>query len=215
MWIDADISWTDPFAPFILMAACGEEDPYTKKPMDIVGAVYPKKHLSAMKVFTAVKSGLCDEDPESMFKYGVDLAFNTLDEGNHLYMDRFNEVREISTGFMMYGKDVVDKMKKKYPKTLYLPDHVGTANFDGSRPIHALFDCVIDQETKRYLSEDYTFIKRARDIGFNCFVLPFISLSHTGSYTYRGSLTDLAVLSGASSGQTVHPSAPMTKKEGE
>ena len=31
-----------------------------------------------------------------------------------------------------------------YPMIRYKPDHVGQANFDGSRYIHAFFDTVID-----------------------------------------------------------------------
>lgn len=217
LWIDADISWSDPFAPFILLAMCDEVDPHTNKSMDIVAAVYPKKHLNALKMIEAAKTGICDENPEDIFKYGVDLAFNVMPGVTKLEMNRFIEVQETSTGFMMYSRKTIEKMRIKNSKTLYKPDHAGTKNFDGSQMIYALFDCEIDPESKRYLSEDYMFVKRARKIGLNCFVAPFIELGHTGSYTFKGSLRDLAVLSNLLKDYQINPSGPMVKKveEGE
>lgn len=213
LWVDADISWSDPFAPFILLAMCDEVDTETNKRMDIVAAVYPKKNLNALKMVEAVKAGLCDENPNDIFKYGADLAFNLMPGTKKIDINRFVEVQETSTGFMMYSKNTLEKMRIKYSKTLYKPDHVGTDNFDGSKMIYSLFDCEIDSDTKRYLSEDYLFVKRARKIGLNCFVAPFIELSHTGTYTFRGSLRDVAVLSKKITDYQINPSGPLVKIE--
>ncbi len=51
---------------------------------------------------------------------------------------------EIGTGFMMIKREVFAKWEAAYPEFRYKPDHVGQANFDGSRYIHAYFDTVID-----------------------------------------------------------------------
>ena len=77
---------------------------------------------------------------------------------------------------------------------MYLPDHVRTENFDGSREIMAYFDCIIDPESKRYLSEDYMFCQWARKAGIKVWMCPWMRLTHMGSYMFGGSLADLAQL---------------------
>jgi len=68
-------------------------------------------------------------------------------------------VLEIGTGFMMVKREVFPKFAEAFPHLRYKPDHVGQANFDGSRYIHAFFDTLIDTKdsptgggSDRYLS---------------------------------------------------------------
>lgn len=46
--------------------------------------------------------------------------------------------------------------------------------------------------SKRYLSEDYMFCQWARRAGLKVWLCPWIKLAHTGSYTFGGSLADIA-----------------------
>lgn len=46
--------------------------------------------------------------------------------------------------------------------------------------------------SNRYLSEDYMFCQWARRIGLKVFLCPWIRLTHTGTYTFGGSLADIA-----------------------
>jgi hypothetical protein len=46
--------------------------------------------------------------------------------------------------------------------------------------------------SKRYLSEDYMFCQWVRNIGMKAWLCPWMSLNHTGSYTFGGSLAALA-----------------------
>ena len=46
--------------------------------------------------------------------------------------------------------------------------------------------------SKRYLSEDYMFCQWARRIGLKVWLCPWIALAHTGTYTFGGSLADIA-----------------------
>ena len=46
--------------------------------------------------------------------------------------------------------------------------------------------------SNRYLSEDYMFCQWARKIGLKVWLCPWIKLAHTGTYTFGGSLVDLA-----------------------
>ena len=48
------------------------------------------------------------------------------------------------------------------------------------------------QFSNRYLSEDYMFCQWARRIGLKVFLAPWIRLTHTGTYTFGGSLADIA-----------------------
>lgn len=51
-----------------------------------------------------------------------------------------------------------------------------------------------DNYTNRYLSEDYMFCHFARKAGMQVWLAPFIELKHTGTYTFGGSLRDLAAI---------------------
>jgi len=46
--------------------------------------------------------------------------------------------------------------------------------------------------SKRYLSEDYMFCQWARRAGLKVWLAPWIKLAHTGTYTFGGSLADIA-----------------------
>ena len=102
------------------------------------------------------------------------------------------EVMEIGTGFMMVRRKTFEDYKKAYPHLSYKPDHVRTEHFDGTREIHAYFDCIIDPESKRYLSEDYMFCYNTIKAGMKVWLCPWMSMNHVGSYVFGGSLADLA-----------------------
>jgi len=80
---------------------------------------------------------------------------------------------------------------------MYKPDHIRSANFDGSREIMCYFDALIDPKSRRYLSEDYMFCQWARKIGLKVWMCPWMQLSHMGSYTFGGSLMDIANIGAA------------------
>lgn len=63
--------------------------------------------------------------------------------------------------------------------------------------------------SKRYLSEDYMFCQYLRAAGGKIWLLPWVKLQHTGSYTFGGSLIDLAQLGVAA---TADPSALKHKR---
>ena len=106
------------------------------------------------------------------------------------------EVLEIGTGFMMVKREVFEKFEKAYPELRYKPDHVGQANFDGSRYIHAYFDTVIDPDSERYLSEDYMFCQYARRIGIKVWLCPWMRTQHVGTYAFSGNMPKTSELTG-------------------
>jgi hypothetical protein len=125
---------------------------------DIIGAPYPKKSINWKNIAAAmvrdptVAPGVLDT-------LVGDYVFNPVPGTKQFRVTEPLEVMEIGTGFMMVKREVFDKFKDAYPKQNYKPDHVGQANFDGSRYIHAYFDTVIDNG---YTYDDlYALIVRA------------------------------------------------------
>lgn len=195
MFIDGDVVFS-PQSIFELLALQGSEEPTSKKVMDIVGALYPKKVLSSDKIVAAVKAGLCDENTDDIFKYGVDFVVNPIST-NSLDLSKPIHVQDIGTGFMLTSREVINKIRRNSPHLKYTPDHVRTPGFDGSRPIYNLFEVCIDEESNRLLSEDYGFLRLAKRNDLNCFAMPWMELGHYGNFMYKGSLMNLAKLSNA------------------
>lgn len=186
MFIDSDIGF-DPNDVLALAALASEDSEY-----DVICGPYPKKAISWEKIVKAVDKGFADTNPNNLEKYVGDYVFNPADGSNEIALDVPVEVKEAGTGFMMIQRRALEKYKDAYPEYSYLPDHVRTEHFDGTREIHAFFDTVIDPESKRYLSEDYMFSQWARKVGVKVWLCPWMKLTHVGSYHYSGSLHDLA-----------------------
>ena len=197
MFIDSDIG----FDPNDVLALAAVADPDSDK--DIVCGPYPKKTISWEKIKLAVDKGYADENPQNLNKYVGDYVFNPAAGQTQIALNEPVEVLEGGTGFMMIQRKAFEKYETAYPEFKYKPDHVRTANFDGSREIMAYFDCVIDDKTKRYLSEDYMFCQWARKAGIKVWMCPWMKTQHMGTYFFGGSLIDLATI-GASA--TADPS---------
>lgn len=148
--------------------------------------------VSWEKIKKAVDKGFADKDPNDLSKYVGDFVFNPVPGTVSFNIYQPVEVLEAGTGFMMIKRQTFDKYKAAYPNQSYKPDHVRTKEFDGSKEIHAYFDCIIDPDTKRYLSEDYMFCQYVRKMGGKVALLPWVKLEHTGTMAFGGSVADLA-----------------------
>jgi hypothetical protein len=190
MFIDSDIGFNpnDVIALSVIANQPGK---------DIVCAPYPKKCISWEKIKRAVDKGFADKDPNQLEAYVGDYVFNPTQNTTQIRLDEPVEVLEGGTGFMMIPRETLVKYQQAYPHLMYRPDHVRTEHFDGSREIMAFFDTVIDPDTKRYLSEDYMFCQYAQNIGLKTWLCPWMNLNHTGTYTFAGSLIDLANIGAA------------------
>jgi hypothetical protein len=206
MFIDSDIGF-NPQDVLALLALMSEDSPY-----DVMGGPYPKKCISWEKIKTAVDKGVADQDPNVLEKFVGDYVFNPKGGQNEIPLNQPVEVREIGTGFMMVRRETFDKYHESYPAQWYKPDHVRTDHFDGTREIMAVFDCIIDPESKRYLSEDYMFCYNVQKMGMRVWFCPWMQLQHVGSYVFGGSLADLASI-GASATADVAKLGGKKKKE--
>ena len=208
MFVDSDIA----FDPNDVLALATIAEPGTDK--DIICGPYPKKCISWEKVKRAVDKGFGDKDPNNLENYIGDYVFNPVEGVKEIPINEPVEVLEGGTGFMMVQRSTFEKYAKAYPHLSYIPDHVRTEHFDGSREIMAFFDCVIDPKSKRYLSEDYMFCQYARNAGMKVWFCPWMRLAHMGSYVYSGSLMDLAQL-GVSATADIHMLGKTKKLEGK
>jgi hypothetical protein len=186
MFIDSDIGF-NPDDVLVLLSLMSDESDY-----DVMAGPYPKKCISWEKVKQAADKGFGDENPNDLAKYIGDYVFNPKANSAEIPINRPVEVLEAGTGFMMIRRKTFDKYKEAFPHLSYKPDHVRTAAFDGTREIMAYFDCIIEPESRRYLSEDYMFCYNVQKMGMKVWFCPWMKLSHVGTYVFEGTLADLA-----------------------
>jgi len=186
LFIDSDIGY-DFRDALTLLQLCDSDNGY-----DIITGPYPKKTIAWEKIVQAVKMGLVDDNPFELEKYVGDYVFNPVEGQSSFKIAEPVEIKEGGTGFMMIDRKALEKYRDVYSEFMYKPDHTRTKNFDGENEIMAFFDCVIDPESKRYLSEDYMFSQYARKAGLHIWMCPWMQLRHTGTYTFNGSLAHIA-----------------------
>ena len=81
-------------------------------------------------------------------------------------------------------------MMEEYPEIKYIRDMKsimpnGSVDMSENEQ-YAFFDTSIDDESRRYLSEDYTFCRRWQKMGGSIWTDPEIVLNHVGTHTFRG-----------------------------
>jgi hypothetical protein len=146
---------------------------------DIVGGVYPLKGLDWDRIGHAARIG----DPmASTFGYVVDY----LDPHNVTAINGFARVRYVGNGFMLIKRSVFERMAAHYPETEYRGVDTSQNFLNVTARRYALFDCIIDPATGRYLSEDYTFCKRWFDMGGEIWADLESKLIHVGQTEYHG-----------------------------
>lgn len=189
LFIDADIGFRAKDVLSLVGIQISDPDKY-----DVVTAPYPKKTIAWEKIKKAVELGKADENPFFLDYYAADFVFNPVHNVKSFRIDEPIEVGEAGTGFMLIPRETFKKYEQAYPEYKYKPDHVRTQNFDGSRDIMAYFDCQIDPESKRYLSEDYFFCYNVRKAGMKVWMCPWMELQHVGSYIFKGHMAAIASL---------------------
>jgi hypothetical protein len=169
---------------------------------DVIGGPYPKKAINWSNIAEAARKHPDLEASELESLVG-DYVFNVVRGTKQFSVTEPLEVLEIGTGFMLIRREVFEIMEKSYPQLRYKPDHVGQANFDGSRYIHAYFDTIIDTAdsatgggTDRYLSEDYMFCQLWRKTGGQIYLCPWMKTQHIGTYPFTGNMAKIAELTG-------------------
>ncbi|GBR68407.1 hypothetical protein [Gluconobacter kanchanaburiensis] len=106
--------------------------------------------------------------------------------------DDIASISYIGTGFMLMTRQMVLDMIAHYPETRYSRIDAqieGNTPASASSDAYALFDCLIDPETRTYLSEDFAFCRRWTGMGGAVALHRGLSLTHTGNTTFQGDLS--------------------------
>ena len=170
MFIDADVHF-DPESVVRLL----------ESGHDISVACYPKKCVMWDQAKTLVKDG----DTRDPAKMASSLVVN-FGAANRPVVNGFIEILDGPTGFMMIKRDVFKNLEEKFPDLWCKNDHQNR-DFDD---YHACFDCMIDPESKRYLSEDYAFCRRFQQTGGKIFADINTTLGHVGNLPFGACMND-------------------------
>ena len=172
MFIDADVSF-DPESVVRLL----------ESNHDISVACYPKKYIDWEQARAAVDSG----DNRNMNMLSASLVVN-FGASSRPVENGFIEVLDGPTGFMMIKRSVFEKMHEHYHELDCMNDHQNR-DFD---KYCALFDCMIDPESRRYLSEDYAFCRRWQQLGGKIYADVRTTLGHVGNLPFSGQMSKCA-----------------------
>ena len=153
----------------------------------IVGGAYPKKHIDwgRVKDLVNTESNMDNVEPQ-LYDYAINIVTDTSTQTIPI-VDGFLKVSYAATGFMLIRREVLEKMVETFPELKYNNDVTGYFNGSNNEQFYAFFDCIIDDKSKRYLSEDYAFCQRWLQLGGEIWVDLLCDLSHLGSYNFRGS----------------------------
>ena len=185
-FIDADIE----FNPEDILRMVAYDKPI------VVGA-YPKKAINWDSILGAARADGLQETAETIeghsSNYVVNFDFLKDEKGNNTPQvqieDNLVKLKDAGTGFMCINRDVIQKMFDKHPEYKYVNDINVDNKFEPY--MYALFDTVIDPDSRRYLSEDYMFCRTWQNMGGTVYLDPRTALNHVGHYTFRGNIRKL------------------------
>jgi hypothetical protein len=146
---------------------------------DVSVACYPKKVIMWDQAEYAVRTN----DERNLQRLASSLVLNFKYEKSQV-VNGFTEVLDGPTGFMCIKRSVIEKMYDAYKHLMCVNDH---QNKDLDEYC-AIFDCMIDPETRRYLSEDYAFCRRWQQIGGKIYADVSTVLGHVGNLRFSGSV---------------------------
>jgi len=169
MFIDSDISF-EPDSFFSLL----------KADKDVVSGLYPKKYINSSKVKLLAQSGpetIGDRFEEVCTDFATEIKFGK-------DVKTIEKVNYAATGFMLFKKRVFNQIAREIPNIAYKNDIDGYMGYGDK--FYDFFPCKINEQTKRYESEDYGFCNLYRSIGGEIYVDTTCNLTHYGWKGYKG-----------------------------
>jgi hypothetical protein len=142
----------------------------------VSGGCGPIKSLDWERIRAKAQAGAADLQAASL-TYVVRFLPNP---GNAVEIEAgFAKVAYVGSGFMLIARQALQRVADAHPEL--------TANLDEG-PTAMVFEPMIEPETGEYLSEDYAFCRRWRDLGGEIWADAQSPLTHVGHATYAGSL---------------------------
>lgn len=173
LFIDADIGFP-PSQVFRLLDA----------DKDVIAAVCPLKKIDWEKVRAAAKADVADLQAQGI---GYVVRFLPTPDKSVEVEDGFAKVAYGGTGFLMIKREAMQRLVDGYPQ---LRAKMGDMADSLAPEATMIFDTMIEPETGQYLSEDYAFCRRWRDLGGDIWADFSARLTHVGHAAYTGSLMD-------------------------
>ncbi len=131
---------------------------------EVIGGLYPKKSLP--------------------INYVINLKPQVTVQGDIYTVDT------MGTGFLLFKRQVYEKLIKAHPETKYVDD-IGLGK-QYEPMMYAIFDTEIDHRG-HYLSEDWTFCRRWQALGGEIWAHSKTLLNHIGHYEFQGDIAKLDI----------------------
>jgi hypothetical protein len=104
--------------------------------------------------------------------------------------DGFVRVNDVGTGFLLCARRVLEELSASAPRyENNVPGYEAPGrDHEVVTPLvfHAVFETLIDPETRHYLSEDFAFLRRWRALGGEVWLDITLPLRHVGHHEFRG-----------------------------
>lgn len=140
----------------------------------LIGGPVPMKGIN----WDRVRQGAVLNHPKLHTLTGI-FNVNKLDGQDMVTPEEPFEVKHIGTGFMLIKREVFDLMQ---PHVDYYTN--GGVSIPEGEKVYNFFDTgVVDHE---FLSEDYWFCNKYRELGGTVWAAPWCQVGHFGSYLFSG-----------------------------
>ena len=150
---------------------------------DVTAAAYPLKYVDWDKIKRAVEAGRSDLESAAM-----NYVLRWRDSKSISARNGFVSVRHVGTGFLMISRAALVRLSEAHPELGYATIDAVPDPQPGTSNRFALFDPMIEPETRISLSEDYAFCRRWTDLGGEIWLDTQSKLTHTGPMTFAGDL---------------------------
>lgn len=158
---------------------------------DVITGAYPIKEINWEKVKAKAAT---DMPAENLLESSLRYVVNPVKAGDNRTLVSNGAIRiyDAGTGFMLIKRSVFERMFKQYPELKYIDD-TGSLHGEERENSYALFNSYVDDETGRFLSEDYGFGRYWQKMDGEVWVEPAITLTHLGRMEYTGSMINWLV----------------------
>ncbi len=151
---------------------------------EVVAGVYPAKAFDWDKIRRALAENRRNPQAAGLnYVVGVEDPARVQEQGG------FIKVRHVGNGFLMIRRSALERLCAAHPELKYERVHARNDVRQGSPNRYALFETMIDKDTGEYLSEDYAFCRRWRDLGGEIWADLKSRLTHVGSMRFVGDLS--------------------------
>lgn len=160
MFIDVDLHFDDRNVVRLFLQARKWRERNPDKKWPIFGGLYALKRTVPKFVFNALKGESTDETTKLI------------------------RVRETGTGFMLIHRSILEEMVEKMPEIAFETDDQEAGDIHTRYDFFGVGPYVQEDGRRRYLSEDYMFCQRWRDLGGEILADTGIQIRHQGSTSY-------------------------------